>query len=821
MSFIWLSLIILSGGWLSLCGIYTLAQPFGYLFIAIALLLNIFVSRKVIVHSLPRPWYLVCIILFVLGINIPVPYNIGFFLLSAGLLSGLLLPTSSIRSAIVSGLILTGLVLIAQSAFLPFYYLISSHYHSVPLITPIIAALSKLFGLHAYSATNSFFLQTMNNGVTEFTTTIDKLGCFFWFNLVIGSRIIIWYFPSRKRLPFSFVLLFPELLFLLVRFIGMTLLYSECLKISIFWQPLLTFATFIPMAIVYHAFMHGRISIQKDLKFRKVSFSPRIAWGMACLFGATVFLVSAGLFHDPGIPKTRRILLDEAHSNWEWTTKKFDTIWYGEKSGYNYYCLFDYLSHFFDIKRNFKQLTPELLGQCDILIIKTPTARFSQEELLAIHDFVKNGGGLFLIGDHTNVFGTSAYLNPIADMFGMHYNFDATYDLPTGGLQLYTPPKFFRHPAIQHLPPFLFGTSCSLHAPLFSENVITGSRLISALRDYSERSFFSHKTDVPTIDFGIFLQCAAIKCGKGRVLAFTDSTVFSNFWMFIPGKPELFMGCITWLDRRNCFAFFNLVFLLCAIPLIGFSWRMFSSGNTPRAIVFPLLSILPAVPLTILILSNLDRVFYQCPQPQTKPVYVCFEKEHSDFDLPIIKLLGSESRTFHTFYVWVQRLGFVPQVQPSFHSAMDGDVVVFINPKKHFDAQERSEFFQYIENGGKALFIDNSKNIGSTSNDLLSMAGLTINPKSLGNESIHDTAMNEIATTIDAASLEGGEPLLRTTSGKSVMGFCRKGQGEIMVMTDSQLFSDVCMGTTSTVPNDNQRKIYNLEFQTFTRLIEK
>ncbi|MBD3197314.1 MAG: hypothetical protein GF317_19825, partial [Candidatus Lokiarchaeota archaeon] len=56
-------------------------------------------------------------------------------------------------------------------------------------------------------------------------------------------------------------------------------------------------------------------------------------------------------FHDPGTRKDGKILIDEGHSDWEWTTKKFDTEWYGQQSTYNYYCLADHLNHFYHVEQ--------------------------------------------------------------------------------------------------------------------------------------------------------------------------------------------------------------------------------------------------------------------------------------------------------------------------------------------------------------------------------------------------------------------------------------------------------------------------------------
>lgn len=816
---IWLSLLLITGGWQYLSKIYTPQSSIGYGLIFCALLLNIAASRKTELGKIPKEWYLVCGALLLIGFALPLPINLGVYFLSAGLLSGLLLPASGIRSSLFSGFVITGSILSVQSLFLPVYYIVSSHSHTLQPLTPIIACMAKAVGLDVTSEANSLFLKTINTGIIEFTTTTDKLGFFFGSNMVLGACAIFGFFAVRRKFKYLAILMITAIIFLMFRYVGMFLVFHESQTMPVFWHPIVFIASFLPLTFIFHWVTLDWVSPGKTCNFHRTSFSRKIAYEMACIFGGTLLFIMACLFRDPGVTKNGRILLDEKHSDWEWTTEKYDTLWYGEKSGYNYNCLYDYLSKFYSVRRNTETLTQNILAQCDILILKTPTTGYSIEEQQAIFKFVTNGGGLYLIGDHTNVFGTSTCLNPIAKMFGLEFNYDATYDLTSGGLQLYYPPAHFRHPAIQQLPPFLFGTSCSLRAPIFSENIIMGSRLLSAYLDYSEKNFFSHKTDIPSVDFGVFLQCVGIRCGKGRVLAFADSTVFSNFWFFLPGKTELFMGCIAWLNKRNLFGFVNILLLAGSFVLFGLSRHFIPFHGGFKVTGFSLFSLLIAIPAAMYLLSFLNRAFYPVREPHTKPVYVSFEKEHSNFELPILRLQGTLPQTFHTFYVWVQRLGYVPRVQTSFSSALkNGSMVIFINPTKSFKKQECRAFSEYIKNGGKALIIDNANNIKSTSNALLAGIGPKLNLKLLPEDTIHDTAMRDIALAINAGSIEGGKPILTLASGKSIMVSSKHGLGEVIVMSASWLFSDAFMGTTSTIPSDKQRKIYKLEFETLSHL---
>ena len=167
-------------------------------------------------------------------------------------------------------------------------------------------------------------------------------------------------------------------------------------------------------------------------------------------------------FQDPGKEKQGRVLLDEKHSGWEKSTRKMDTEWYGNESGYNFYWMAEFINHHFPLTRNFEEITPALLSRYDILIIKNATAPFAEAEIAAIREFVRNGGGLYLMSEHTNVFGNSTYINPLAEAFGFSFRYDVLFDIEHKFEQLYYPPRLLPHPVVQHLPYFCFKVSCSI-----------------------------------------------------------------------------------------------------------------------------------------------------------------------------------------------------------------------------------------------------------------------------------------------------------------------------------------------------------------------
>jgi len=60
------------------------------------------------------------------------------------------------------------------------------------------------------------------------------------------------------------------------------------------------------------------------------------------------------------------------------------------------------------------------------------------------------------------------------------------------------------------------------------------------MADYHANTLLPQAVDHAAMRYGAFVQLWATRHGRGRVLAFTDSTIWSNFSAFEPGNIELF-----------------------------------------------------------------------------------------------------------------------------------------------------------------------------------------------------------------------------------------------------------------------------------------
>ncbi|OQY59144.1 MAG: hypothetical protein B6245_08355, partial [Desulfobacteraceae bacterium 4572_88] len=750
--------------------------------------------RKITPRSLPLKALVFVLPLLLMRFFVPYPYSLGALFILAGLIIGFAANKIRPLTAVSAGFLFTGLILLIQSVCIPIFYVLTSRYHEVRLLNQLVCPFVRMFGLDVSMSEGIIYIPTFEN-LMAFPGTLEKTGLYLLFLMISGGGILFALFQRNWKKFAAFAGICLSYAF--VRYVLMIFVYAQAADAAVYWNPLAFTLSYLPLAILLAAVLPVGLP-EKTLAFDLPvpGFSAKNMRLTALFFIGIFLFVGTWGFDDPGERKQGRVLMDEKHSNWEWSTREFDTNWFGSQSTYNYYCMAEYLNYFYQVDKNVEhKLSRELLSKYDVLILKTPTMAYEAEEIENVVEFVRNGGGLWLIGDHTNVFGMNYYINFVAKRFGMFFHYDSTYDLDSGRLTFYKSPRIFPHPVVQNMPFFLFATSCTVDAPLLADNVMLGYGLRSRLLSYSDRSFFERK---PTSDyeFGLFLQSAGTRYGKGRVLSYTDSTCFSNFYMFIPGKPELAMGSIEWLNRRNRYYFLPFVFGFLAITAIAAGLHQ-GRDEKKKALLILLFSALCAVPLSILCFTQLSEKSYAFPEPRTDYKQVCFETEHSKITLPTKALVDKHPDNYHTFYVWTQRMEYVPSVENSLSDALEkGDMVVMINPTKAFAVADTDQILAFVENGGRFLLLDGPQNKDSASDKLLDTFQMEIDFSEIKKAALFDRENKFMGFAKRSGSIRGGQSFLTTQDGKSVFSVKRQGKGLFGVMADSHIFANSQMGGT-------------------------
>jgi len=529
-------------------------------------------------------------------------------------------------------------------------------------------------------------------------------------------------------------------------------------------------------------------------------------------FVASSLLIAAGTgllafvlqWNPVGQPKAGRVMVVERHSTWEPTITPYGTSVYGEAGSYNYAAAYDYCGQYFQMSRLLETdaISDATLARCDVLMIKTPTARYAEDEIAAVTRFVERGGALLMIGDHTNVFNMNTYLNDVARRFGFTFRNDLLFRVGTPYVQKYRPPVV-AHPIVQHVPPMNFAVSCSIDpGRSLGRMVIRSAGLWSLPPAYHESNYHPQAEYRPNMQFGAWCQMWATSHGRGRVLAFADSTLFSNFCVFQPGKAELLRGMLDWLNHRSALdqravrlavtgslSLFAVLLLAWGLQLSRALW---SGWMLPVALGYAGWAAAAGLAIAG------HRSGMPVPQVQRAEPHVVIDRTVSE--VPLFTGAFADDKDglgYGLFEQWIPRIGNWTSRRTG-SQAFLGDGLVIVCPTRSITAEYQQQLRDFVARGGRLLVLDSPDVQGSTANSILWPFGLASTSagaeQNEGNLTWKDRLSIPPTELQASCRVDGGETLARIGDVPTAAQV-RHGRGLVTVIGFGSLFNDSAMGT--------------------------
>jgi hypothetical protein len=808
----WIGLALLSGSWL-----FGLSYYLDVNWVAWAVLVAAGVTLLIGV-TMPRPSRgesLIAAALMLPAIWLaPWPYRAGVLLVFAGAVLWAMPIPRRWPARLGSACVAAGVILIVQSLGIVAYASVTARSHELPgPLAWLIYSVTRLLGIDAALDGTTVAVYSMRRvhplGATwelllDPVTWSFLLGGIVLLSLTVRRRLTAFVLAVALWLPVQAGLLIAVFVHRALR----TEYESPLVLMNQFWNPWVHLALLAVPVLLALRFVRSPSIMPVEETEPHGGFARRLAWaGASCL---VALLVTVALLWDPAGPrKPGRVLVDEYHSTWEPTGRPYDPNWYGQESGYNYACIYDYCSRFYEMGRLTTPIDANALAACDVLVVKVPTSRYSGEEIDRIEQFVHAGGGLLLVGEHTDVFNVGVHLNDIASRFGFRFRYDCLFDIDGVFRELYRPP-LAPHPIVQHIGPLDFAVSCSID-PGASRGraAIRGVGLRSLPADYHASNFYPQVEDRAEARYGAFVQLWTTRRGVGRVAAFTDSTIFSNFSTFEPGKAELMLGMLDWLNHRNASAdprpvLFGLGVLLALVSLV-LSRRLCGSK----------LVLLGAILLGWSAAVASVQAVHECAYPAPKPVrsftHVVIDRTVCDAPLSTSGFIAGEPNGFGIFERWILRLGCFTSRRRG-DDALTGDLVVFMYPDKPVSREFRTALSDYVAAGGKVLVLDSPANAQSTANALLYPFGLSVEHGTPLKGALAPPQGWPAVTADSACEVKGGTALVRLGN-TPVAARIEQGKGAVIVVGFASRFTDRQMGVTGDViPDAELRNVYELEF---------
>jgi hypothetical protein len=185
-----------------------------------------------------------------------------------------------------------------------------------------------------------------------------------------------------------------------------------------------------------------------------------------------------------------------------------------------------------------------------LAVFINPVRRLAAPEQVVLSDFVAGGGGLLVLGDHTDIGGSRMPLNSILEFTSIRFNFDSAVSLMPAW-----------HGALDMLPHQVtcgihdevdaqIGTGASLEVGPPGFALIWGRYAFSDRGDYANEGgggFMGNCAHDAGEVIGDVVLVAGEEVGNGRVLVFGDTSPFQNGAHFL--SQRLIANSVAWLWR--------------------------------------------------------------------------------------------------------------------------------------------------------------------------------------------------------------------------------------------------------------------------------
>ena len=227
------------------------------------------------------------------------------------------------------------------------------------------------------------------------------------------------------------------------------------------------------------------------------------------------------------------------------------------------------------------RLNPERLAKHKLLFINLPSAErepFLVSEVMAIRDFVKNGGSLLVVMDHSNCYFHSHRLKPLLAVLGIEAFVDTVCDGPPhtigGGKGWLAITQFSRHPVTTGLQRLGYQTGGRLD-PRYSVAWTSSSSWADewkvgiygedgSMGLYGDFCKEEHEVLGP---HGVVL---AREFQKGRIVVVGDQNMWGDAYMNYADNYRLWLNTMAWLLRDGKLA----------------DWKGYESWHSPRAVFY-------------------------------------------------------------------------------------------------------------------------------------------------------------------------------------------------------------------------------------------
>ena len=340
-----------------------------------------------------------------------------------------------------------------------------------------------------------------------------------------------------------------------------------------------------------------------------------------------------------------------------------------------------------------------LIDKHCILVIINPSKDLSDTEKTIILNFVKDGGSLFVLGDHTDVGGIMRPLNNITSYFGIRFNFDATLpsrrSIATTGIWLGCT-DLYMHPMCNDLDVGLmeWRVGASLDTSPWVVPVIIGKYALSDHGNYFNEAFLGNYRHDPGEPFGDLVLAAATFYGDGKILVFGDTSSIQN--PTLPKSHKFLDRILGWLSSDDNWYKYLVrtisTMLLIFVLIIYVYYLSESEEKTVRDF---------AIFISALILSSYLSLLFMPQQDIRGENIIYIDASHGEK----FNILGFQRGSIGGFMINLMRNNYLPFIFDRFDKKKISisKAVVIISPSGKITQEENDFLKNYMYQGGVVI----------------------------------------------------------------------------------------------------------------------
>ena len=353
-------------------------------------------------------------------------------------------------------------------------------------------------------------------------------------------------------------------------------------------------------------------------------------------------------------------------------------------------------------------ITRDILHDVDVFVVIAINIPFTNEEKEIIWDFVENGGGLLILGDHTDFAGIQNPLNSLLNPVDIRFRFDTAIPMNVKNnwescYQLLHDRSIFN---IKRMNQIHIGLGASLNVGLGSYPTIIGRYGFSDCGNHSniEKAFQGDFEYNEGEQIGDVILAAYTYYGNGRVYVFGDTDPFKGDSLAL--TMPMIDGIFSWLDGNNIsivnYTLVSLSFFFLGAALIIY---FYFKKNQVHFVLLPL-----TVCMGLIFSCTINPLIIGENECHGNIVYI--DSTHVErFNIAFYK---NDSLT--GLMINLMRNNYLPLILTDFskEKIKKAEMIIFNAPTKIFTYDEVKFLKQYIYDGGLVILATGYEDKGAS-----------------------------------------------------------------------------------------------------------